>query len=189
MNPVRNAFAWIVPVAVLLAGGCATSRVDFSGIVRPARAPELDAYNTFVGSWTWEAEMLNAEEPDRLWNGTAEWRWTLDDRCLEGNMSSKSRNTEFTATGIWSWHPRSKKYIWSMFNNWGYPQEGTASYDDVTRTWKMRYTSVGLDGTTSYGRYRITVVDDNTLEWTLKEWADPIHLVTKIEMKGVYKRK
>ncbi len=53
----------------------------------------------------------------------------------------------------------------------------------------MDYKSVGLDGTTSYGRYHMTVVDDDTLDWRMEEWADGLHLVKKMEMKGTYKRK
>ena len=179
-------------VLVVMAGvlvGCAAPTLDFSTIERPARPAELDAYNVFAGSWIWEAEMLNAEGADRAWNGTAEWRWTLDKRCLHGQMSMTNGRASFDSEGIWSWHPKTKKYVWWMFNNWGYPQQGTADYDESTKTWSMRYTSVGLDGGTSHGRYTITVVDDDTLEWNMAEWADALYLFKKTEMKGTYKRK
>lgn len=189
MRTVRAMVAVIVPIAALAATGCAASKVDFAQIQRPPRAPELDAYNVFVGSWDWQAEMLNADGPDKNWSGTAEWTWTLDNRTLNGTMSAKSQNTKFETAGVWSWHPRSKKYIWWMFNNWGYPQEGTATYDAAAKHWRMNYRSVGLDGTKSYGRYEMTVVDDNTLDWRSDEWADPLHMVKKMEMTGTYKRR
>ena len=53
----------------------------------------------------------------------------------------------------------------------------------------MDYKSVGLDGTTSYGRYIVTVKDNNTLDWNMTEWADPFHTITKMELEGVYKRR
>jgi hypothetical protein len=162
--------------------------VDFSKIERPERAGELDAYDVFVGKWTWEAELANAEGADKKWTGRAEWRWALDNRCLHGVMAAKSANAEFEAAGIWSWHPKSKKYIWWMFNNWGYPQEGTARYDKDKRTWAMSYKSVGLDGTASFGEYTMSVVDDNTLDWSVVEWADAMHMAKKMEMTGTYKR-
>lgn len=170
--------------------GCGAPNVDFSSVQRPSRAPELDAYNVFVGEWDWEAQMLNAaSDADRSWTGSARWEWTLDQRCLHGMMSAKSARTNFDAAGVWSRHPKTGKYIWSMFNNWGYPQEGTANYDAGSRTWTMNYTSVGLDGTASYGRYVMKVVDDRTLDWSSTEWADALHMVKKMEMKGTYRKK
>lgn len=173
---------------VLLAGACSAPKVDFSQIKQPARATELDAYNPFVGSWTWEAKLLNAEGADADWNGTAVWKWSLDNRCLIGDIHSKSSRAEFMATGIWSWHPTKKRYMWWMFNNWGFPQDGTATYDAASKSWNMTYTSVGLDGTKSHGRYHMTVVDDNTLSWEMTEWADALHTIEKMTMKGTYHR-
>ena len=188
MNFTKRAITTIAPAFLLVFSSCTIQRVDLSGLAQPPRAPELDAYEAFVGSWTWDAVMLNAEDVDKAWSGSAEWTWTLDKRCLEGKLSAKSASTNFDAQGIWSWHPRSHKYIWWMFNNWGYPQEGKATYNDATKTWNMSYISVGLDGTTSFGRHTMTVVNADTLEWDVVEWADPTHLITKMEMRGTYKR-
>lgn len=186
---VRKSIATVLPAVLLMATGCTVPNVNFSDIQRPMRAAELDAYDVFVGSWDWEAEMVNAEEANRQWNGRAEWAWTLDRRCLEGRMSAKSGDTEFDSLGVWSWHPKQKKYIWWMFNNWGFPQNGTASYDEDLRQWTMKYKSVGLDGTTSHGKYEMNVVDNDTLDWRAEEWADSLHTVKKLDMTGTYKRR
>ena len=175
-------------VAAILVSGCAPRNVDFAQIQRPDRAAELEALDVFVGSWVWEAEVVNAEGEGKDWKGTAEWRWTLDDRCLHGVLSAKSTQAAFDAAGDWTWHPQRKRYEWSMYNNWGYPQHGTAKYDAETKTWTMKYKSVGLDGTTSHGLYEMKVVGDDLLEWRNEEWADPMYWFKKIEMKGVYKR-
>jgi hypothetical protein len=188
MTTPRKVLALGAVVSMMLAG-CAAPTIDFTTIQQPDRAAELDAYNVFLGEWDWTAEVVNAEGEDKHWTGTAEWRWTLDDRTLHGLISAKSTNAKFDAAGVWSWHPHSKKYIWWMFNNWGYPQQGTAHYHEDTQTWTMDYKSVGLDGTPSFGRYVMKVVDNNTLDWTMVEWADLFHMVTKLEMKGTYKRK
>jgi len=169
--------------------GCAAPRVDFSTIKRPDPPAQLSKYQVFVGQWNWEAVMLNAEGDGQKWNGTAEWNWTLDGRALSGNIKAQSGETKFEAVGVWSWHPRDKQYFWGMINNWGYPQRGVAVYNDESKTWRMDFKSVGLDGTTSYGRYRMTVVDQGTLDWNLTEWADVLHLFKKLEMNGTYKRK
>ena len=190
MSIARKTFAVAVPLVALLAAGCAAPKtIDFCEIERPARPAELDAYDVFVGSWDWKAEMVNAVDADKEWTGTAEWKWLLDDRYLHGLMSAKCAHAEFQAAGVWSWHPKSKKYKWWMFNNWGYPQEGKAKYCAETKTWTMPYKSVGLDGTTSYGEYTMQVVDKDTLDWTMVEWADALRMIKKSEMTGVYTRR
>ena len=176
-------------ILVLATAGCASSNARVADLTRPARAEKLDAYQVFVGSWDWQADTVGPDGAQDHWTGTAKWEWTLDNRCLRGTMTAKSSDASYDATGMWSWHPTRKRYIWWMFNNWGYPQEGSARYDESTKRWIMSYTSVGLDGTTSYGRHEISVEDENTLEWHMQEWADALHLITKIEMTGTYKRR
>ncbi len=178
-----------VPLLFLAFSGCAAVKVDFAKITRPERPAQLSAYDVFVGSWDWKAEMLNAEGADRNWTGTAEWKWSLDQRCLVGHMKSTNAKATFEADGVWTWHPISKGYQWWMFNDWGYPQHGNASYDAKSKTWRMKYRSVGLDGTTSHGEYRMTAVDKDKLDWSCDEWADALHTIKKLEMKGTYTRK
>ncbi len=187
MNISKLVTLAVTLIAVVISG-CGAPKVDLSALERPPRASELDAYDVFVGLWDWNAEVLNAEAGDKSWTGQAEWRWALDKRCLQGSMSAKSDDAEFEAAGIWSWHPKKKKYIWTMFNNWGYPQQGNACYDEEAKCWTMNYESVGLDGTISYGKYKMKAVDNDTLEWTMDEWADVMHLFKKSEMTGTYKR-
>ncbi len=169
--------------------GCTPRTVDFSSIERPARAAEMDAYNVFVGNWNWDAKMTNAADEDKDWSGTANWSWTLDNRCLHGVMSGASTNASWEAAGIWSWHPNNKRYIWWMFNDWGYPQQGTAKFDADTKTWRMPFTSIGLDGTKSHGEYVLVVTDNNTIDWSLNEWADGLHTIKKFELIGTYTRR
>ncbi len=184
----RIGCAMVTLVCITLSSGCTVSNVDFTTIEKPKRSSEMDRFDVFVGSWAWEAELKNTEGPDRKWTGNAQWDWTLDKRCLQGKMSAKSHNVSFDAEGVWSWHPKKKKYIWWMFNNWGYPQEGTAKYNATCNCWCMNYKSVGLDGTTSYGRHTIQVKDNDTLDWRMEEWVDALHLIKKSEMRGTYKR-
>lgn len=186
-----NTLASISLLALL--SGCTVSQVDFSNINRPARASELDAYDVFVGKWNWQAEMENATDKYKQWKGTAEWKWTLDKRSLHGTMSAKSGDKSFNSAGVWSWHPTKKKYMWWLFNDWGYPQEGTAKHygpcEKCEGWWKMKYKSVGLDGTKSYGEYRLTVTDKDTIELAVTEWADAFHTIKKMSMTGAYTRR
>lgn len=168
--------------------GCGERTVDFSQIRRPARSAEMSAFDVFVGSWNWQAEMLNADAAHKSWTGTATWQWTLDQQCLHGQLSAKSGDVAFDSAGFWTWDSKSSKYRWWMFNNWGYPQQGTAKYDAATRSWTMNYSGTGLDGTASTGQYRMTVVDNNTLKWEMTEWTS-MRLAKKMEMTGTYTRK
>ena len=189
MNDTLKSVLLAAGTIVFLTAGCSAPKVDFSTIERPPRAEELDAYDVFVGSWDWKAEMIGVEGPDRMWTGRTEWEWSLDKRCLQGTMSAANPSAEFKATGIWSWHPKRGKYTWWMFNSWGYPQEGTAKYDTDDRRWEMPYKGVGLDGSASHGLYRMTVVNRDVLEWRMIEWADATRLIKKMEMRGTYTRR
>ncbi len=188
MKTLRTIAVLAVTVSACSGLGCAARNVDLSQVERPARSPKLSAFDVFVGSWNWQAEILNADEQSRHWSGTARWEWTLDKRCLRGTLVAKSQAQNYEASGFWSWHPVQRTYVWWMFNNWGYPQEGSATYDESAKRWTMNYRSIGLDGTRSYGRHVLTVVDSDTLEWSAVEWADPLRLIKKIEMQGTYKR-
>ena len=188
MRATARTAAVVVGATLIAASGCAAPKIDLSGMQQPERPAELAAFDAFVGKWNWQAEMVTAEGPDAKWTGTAEWNWALDQRWLHGRMSSKTANAEFEAAGVWGWHPAKKQYIWYLFNNWGYPQEGNATYNEQTKTWVMNYTSVGLDGTTSHGYYRMTQAGPDLLEWQMHEWADATRMFKKLEMTGSYQR-
>lgn len=178
-------------LAVLVAftvGGCGPKTVDMSQIHKPPRPAALDAYNVFVGSWNWQAEMLNADAAHRSWTGTAEWQWALDNRGLHGHLMASSGDLSFESAGLWTVKAGTDKYVWWMFNNWGYMQHGKAHYEPNCRCWTMPFKSTGLDGTPSEGEYKITVVDNNTMTWELHEWST-LKLAKKIDMKGTYTRK
>ena len=172
----------------LLAAGCGPVEVDFATIEKPQPAPELAPLDCFVGDWTLEAERTLKEGNVEKWTGTASWKWVLSDMYLHGDLTV-SGPTSFVASGYWGWHPIKKIYVWRMINDWGYPQEGTATYDDETKKWVMNYKGIGLDGTDSWGRYILTWLDDNTIEWAYHEWADGLKMIKKVEMQGAYKRK
>ena len=172
----------------LVAIGCTAPTVDFAAIQKPAAPEQMSQFRDFVGTWTWEAELVSGEGPPEQWTGTANWDWVLGGTYLHGELSAAGPNQSFSSSGSWGWHPKKKTYVWWMLNDWGYPQEGTAKYDPASRHWTMKYTGVGLDGTTSYGCYTMKVVDDNTLDWTMTEWADWCRCIKKVEMTGTYKR-
>jgi hypothetical protein len=168
--------------------GCGPVKVDFATLKKPMPAPELEPLGRFVGSWTLEAERSTGDGNTEKWTGTATWKWVLDDMYLYGDLGMHGP-IDFIASGYWGWQPVKKTYMWWMLNDWGYPQWGTATYDDEQKLWVMKYKGVGLDGTDSWGQYTLQWVDDNTVTWEYHEWADLFKTIKKIEMRGAYKRK
>ncbi len=75
METLRTIVVLAGTVSVYSGLGCAARNVDLSQVQRPARSPKLSAFDVFVGSWTWKAEILNADEKSRHWSGTAQWEW------------------------------------------------------------------------------------------------------------------
>jgi hypothetical protein len=101
---------------------------------------------------------------------------------------SQNQSTKFEAEKGVGWHPREK----STFGNvqqLGLSAARHARYDADDHCWTMDYQSVGLDGTTSHGRYTVHVVDSNTMDWSMTEWRFPFHIGKKVEMTGKYTRK
>lgn len=189
MSLCRLVMVPLVCFVALSLSGCTPRQVNLDMLRRPPRAAQLDALSVFVGSWTWQAEIVHAAPVVKNWSGTASWAWALDNRCLKGEIASQCGDTKFSSSGIWSWDQRARRFAWSMYNDWGHPQQGTATYDEGSRQWVMSYRSVGLDGTPSHGRYVMTVINDDTLGWEMVEWADRLHFIKKMEMKGTYNRK
>ena len=136
----------IMAVVLLSVAGCMKPQEKLATLQRPERSAEMDALETFVGAWDVEAEMLGVEGADRMWKGMAEWRYTLDGRALAGNMSLRNPKAPFQTQGLWSYNPAKKTYVWSIFNDWGYPQQGKAKYKVDKQTWVMDYVGSGLDG-------------------------------------------
>ena len=167
--------------------GCGPVDVDFATIEKPALPEELAPLGEFVGNWAWEAERVLPDGGAEKWTGTTTWGWTLGDMYLRGDLELNGPKS-FVSSGYWGWHPKKKTYVWYMLNDWGYPQEGTAKYDDETKCWTMNYSGVGLDGTNSRGRYTCEWKDENTVYWTCTEWV-PMTFIKKLEMTGHYKRK
>ncbi len=188
MNVATRLGAGVVALAAAMSAGCMVKNIDLSRIAQPERAAALDAYDVFVGEWSWEAAVQNTDGPGKYWQGQAKWQWTLGKRCLTGTLSAKSDVATYNATGLWSWNPKTRAYEWSVFNDWGYTQHGSAKYDDAKRCWRMPFRGTGLDGTTSYGEHRMTVIDNDHLEWAFEEWTGPLHLIQKTKITATYTR-
>ena len=104
--------------------GCATMEpggeaTDLGSLVRPERAAEMDAFDVFVGAWDFKAEMMEVEGPNRMWTGLAEWKYSLDGRCLIGAMSLSNPQTQYQSEGHWTWNPGKQRYEFAIYNDWG----------------------------------------------------------------------
>ena len=186
---MRRTIVTLCIVSALALTGCMSPKAGFAEIQKPATPTQMSDFKDFIGSWTWEAQLSTGEGEPEEWTGSATWDWVLGGTYLHGELTSTGPHQSFASSGYWGWHPTRRTYVWWMLNDWGYPQEGTAAYNAAEKQWTMNYHGVGLDGTTSHGRYTMKVVDQDTLEWTMTEWADLCRLFKKIEMTGTYKRR
>jgi hypothetical protein len=88
---------------------------------------------------------------------------------------------------VWTYDVKSKKFRSSWTDTMGSMGYGTSKYDPETRTWKMKAKSHGAMGKSTMSG-TITIIDDNTMEWEMKEKVMG-GLVTVMEWKGVSRRK
>lgn len=189
LMPCARRWLLVVLAAPLLgiAFGCATNPPHGSYSVRPPRSEEVESLGYFVGSWDWFVEG-QLDGAAAQWSGSAEWDWTLDRRCLQGRIAGRSGNLSVEMAGVWTWHPTERRYMWWLFNDWGFPQEGTAALDAASRRWTFDYVGVGTDGQSTFGRYTVVAEDANTFSWRMDEWADALRLSRRAELAGTFHR-
>lgn len=178
-------------LAAAVAGGCHKG-VDLSEMMKPpARPAELERLGMFVGTWEGTGEMRMPGSDEVLTGkGTSRYAWDADKWLLvERGEYMMGEHGPMLGMGIWSWDAKARKYRMSWFDNYGGIGSGTATYDEPTRTWRMK--SRGYYSTTghkSVGEGTIRMVDDATMEWTFTEW-DSLKLMKFMEMKGTSRRK
>ena len=157
--------------------------------MQPPRPVELDRLEMLLGEWetTGEVRMAVLDEPMRT-TGSNIATWALDRRMVVEHASlDMGPLGKMTGMSIWSWDPTIKKYRMWWFDSFGETAEAVVTYDEATETWHMRGTGQKYGYKTS-GRGTLRRVDDDTLEWTWKEY-DALGLIKFADMKGVSRRK
>lgn len=181
----------LISVPTFLAG-CAEPAGKMEGGGPPPRPAELDRLDMLVGTWEGTAEMSvpGVDEPTTSKIVTTT-KWELDKRFLvdhfEGDMGEEGK---FEGVGVWTWDPKAKEYRNWWFDSLGSFSHGTTKYDEETRTLHMRWEGTNsMTGKPSYGDGTSKFIDDNTQQWTYKEWDNFLHWGEPTIMSGTYQRK
>ena len=183
----RSMRAFFAPMSLFaLVPGCASCGFDASAMKDriAARPTELDQLNALAGKWRTEGEvrMLGFGDPIRT-TGKSEANWECDRRLLvERSTFDMGPLGPMSGVSVWSYDARSRRYEMHWFDSFGESAKGTARFDAKKNSWEMRVrgrnavTDIAADGT-------IRIVDDNTLEWTWKQY-DAWHFIKFADMKG-----
>ena len=182
--------ACLASVAALVLTGC-MKKLDIQTMkeMKPERPAELDLLNMMVGDWTNTAE-IRIRGLDEVLRGTGKSHtaWEADGWCLvERSEFDMGELGKMSGIGIWTWDPKIKKYRNWWFDSRGESSAGTATYDEETRTWRMKSRGRSPHGRTT-GRGTVTRVDDDTMEWNWTEW-DGLKLIKFAEYSGTSRRK
>ena len=172
----------------VLLTGCKMTAADIVAM-QPPRAPQLDKLQFMIGSWETEGDvhMMVMDEPLHT-TGQNEARWALDRRFLiEEATLDMGELGRITGMSIWWWDPTIKKYRMSWFDSMGETSHAVVTYHERTDTWHMKAKGQKYGYKTS-GKGTLKRIDDDTLEWTWKEY-DSLGLIKLADMKGFSRRK
>lgn len=168
--------------------GCQITPADIVAM-QPQRAPELDRLERLLGSWDTEGSisMMSMETPVHT-TGHNEASWALDRRFLiEHAELDMGELGKITGMSIWWWDPAIRKYRMEWLDSLGETSHAVVTFNERTDTWHMKAVGQKYGHKTS-GRGTLKHIDDNTLEWTWKEY-DSLGLFQLADMKGTSKRK
>lgn len=172
-----------------LAGCMPTMTVEQMKAKMPERPAELDLLNMMVGRWEGTGTMKFTFLDETLeGKGTNTAAWECDNRVLV-NRGTYEMGELGTMNGIeiWTWDDKAGKYRMHWFDSFGMTGNGTAKYDEETRTWHMKSRGKDPDGHKTISEGTITYTDADTLEWTWTEWS-ALKLFKIVEMSGTSRR-
>ncbi|MEE9295507.1 MAG: DUF1579 family protein [Phycisphaerae bacterium] len=182
----------MVLTAVAALSGCQPTEFDMAEMAAKQKAipAEMKQLEVFLGKWTstTETKMFGSDEVMKG-SGTSEVKWELGGRYLVGHMTADMGEWgSMEGVDVWTWDPSIKKYRTWWFDDWGMTGSSTATYDPKTRTFRIKGRGRNtLDGSTTVNKGMVTIVDDNTMEWSWAEY-DALGLVKHFEMTGTEKR-
>ncbi|MEK6675089.1 MAG: DUF1579 family protein [Planctomycetota bacterium] len=184
---MRKFCAFLMSLAIMVVStGCSCPGGE--AMPKLKRTVEVERLEQFVGNWqgTFEMKALGEKEPIKG-SGTSSATWANADKTMlherfTGEMGDMGK---MEGIGVWMWDAKAKKY-----RNWWFEDVGTAGcgstrYNEKTKTWHMRTCSRNTEmGFRTVGRGTIKAVDDNTLQWTFRDYI-PFPLTNLPLMKVV----
>lgn len=177
--------------AICLSGavGCVPRlTIDDMKAMKIERPAEIDRLRLFAGKWTSTGTArLAGLEDELVISGTSHGKWHTDRWYLVNeDVFTLGELGDMKALTVWRWDERSRRYRSTWFYNDGSTGTGFARYDEKTKTWHLKTRGRGPWGRLK-GKGTITYIDDNTVEWTWREW-DGSGLVEIMSFQGVSKR-
>jgi hypothetical protein len=171
--------------------GCQQPKTDLSEMMKPPERPaELDRLEMFVGTWKGVAEMsVPGSDEVMTSKGVETMGWDADKWLLVSHFEYGAEGESPTrGVAIWTWDPRAGKYrVWT-FDNHGYCEEGSATYDEDTGIWRFKTKSRSqVTGREFSGEGKLKMADDSTMDWDWTVW-DGWKLRKLFEMKGTTRR-
>lgn len=175
-------------LAAFTAAGCMPKMtLDQMKEMKVERPAELDALQAFVGEWrsTGTCKMLMVEgEPELTTTGTSKAEWAADGWYVVEKYSHEMQDLgPMHGVGVWTYDASDKEYEVWWFESDGSTGDGEMTHDAATKTWKMKG-EFEMGGHVMYGEGSVKIVDDSTMEWHWKAWADALHTMPAMEMKG-----
>ena len=178
---------------VVLTGlaGCSipTMTIQEMKEMMPDRPAELDLLNMMAGRWEGTATMKFTFLDEALEaRGSNTATWECDNRVLvsRGTYEMDELGT-MNGIEIWTWDDKAGKYRMHWFDSFGMTGNGTAKYDEETKTWHIKAKGKGPDGHRTVSEGTVTYTDADTLEWTWTEWTS-LKLFKIAEMSGTSRR-
>jgi hypothetical protein len=171
---------------VLLTGCMPKMTVEEMKKQIPARPVELDRLDAFVGKWTYtgEARTPMLDEPLQT-SGTGETRWDGDKWfTVSHDVMTMEPLGEMKSLSTWTYDVKSKKYRSTWVDSMGMTGMGVGTYDEDSKTWKMKATAHGPHGKTTMKGW-VKFEDPDTANWY---WAEYMGLMKTMEMTGSSKR-
>ena len=174
---------------VLLTGCMPKMTIEDMKAKMPKRPVELDKLDAFAGRWEATSEMRFAGLDEVLTgSGTSEFKWHADRSYLiEHSTFNMGELGEMQGSGGWNYDTHSKVYRSVWIDSMGGTGSGKMWQDGKTNTWHVRAVGHGPFGK-STGKGSMTFVDDNTLEWSWREYAMG-GLFKVMEISGTSKRR
>ncbi len=167
-------------IAILAAalGGCQQAKVDMSEMMEmPQRPAELDQLAQFVGDWEGSATMtMPGMEGTSESSGVESVAWEADKWAVLSRYTYQTDDGDMLGVSIMYWDPQAKCFRSTMVDNMGNVGEGTSTYDEATKTWRMKGEGRNLfSNQRTKGEGSVKFIDAGTQEWEWTEWDAKKH--------------
>jgi len=179
--------------ALCLSTGCGNPARDTMQARPGPRAAELDRLSMYVGTWEGVGECRFPGDP-KVYKATSvdKYAWAVDRTYLVNDLEvTRGESRGMVGRGGWTWDSRAKTYRNWWFDSDGSTANGTATYDEASRTWHVQMESQNtLNGQRTWGSGVSRFVDAANIEWTWNELDNGLKMGRPLmEMKGTLRKK